>query len=43
MNMNINNEIVEQKGSIGNNINNNNIEIGQSPIFENEGNSAFIG
>ena len=42
---NINNEIVKQKCSFGNNISNtnNNMEMGQSPIFENEGNSAFIG
>ena len=46
LNLDINNEIVEQKGSIGNNNknpNNNNMEMGQSPIFENEANSAFIG
>ena len=42
--LDINNEIFEQKGSIGNNNkNNSNMEMGQSPIFENEGNSAFIG
>ena len=42
---NINNEIIKQKGSFGNNNNrnSNNMEMGQSPIFENEGNSAFIG
>ena len=41
---NINNEIIKQKGSFGNkNSNTNNMEMGQSPIFENEGNSAFIG
>ena len=41
---NINNEIIKQKGSFGNkNSSTNNMEMGQSPIFENEGNSAFIG
>ena len=45
LNMNINNEIVGQKGSFGNNSNsgNNKMEMGQSPIYENEGNSTFIG
>ena len=47
LNMNITNEIEDKKGSLGNmnnnNENNNNMEVGQSPIYEKEGNSAFIG
>ena len=47
LNMNIANEIEVQESSLGNNninnIGNNNIEMGQSPIYEKEGNSAFIG